>query len=159
MRSGTKSGFTLVEMLVTIAILAVAAAIAVPVYRSYVAEARIASAITDIRQIELILSDLYLDNNPPATLAAAGVDLVDPWGNPYRYLWLRGNPDPSVNGKRRRDRAMNPVNSDYDLYSMGPDGETAPQFTAARGRDDIARANDGGFVGVSGRTSILAKGT
>ena len=37
-----------------------------------------------------------------------------------------------------------------DLYSMGADGSTAAPFTAARARDDIVRANEGGFVGLAG---------
>jgi general secretion pathway protein G len=40
-----------------------------------------------------------------------------------------------------------PVNSDFDLYSMGPDGQSKPPFTAAASRDDIVRASNGGFIG------------
>ncbi len=135
--------------MIAVAILALLGSLAIPVYRGYVSEAHIGAAMQDIRQIELILNDRYLDNAPPASLADAGIDLLDPWGNPYRYLWLRGNPDQSNAGKRRRDKSMNPVNSDYDLYSMGPDGQTAAQFTAAAARDDIVRANDGDYIGLA----------
>jgi general secretion pathway protein G len=145
-----RRGFTLIEIVITVAILAILGALAVPFYQGYVLEARIGTAIRDIRQMELILDDRYLDNDPPATLADAGINLVDPWGNAYRYLWLDGNPSGSVNGARRRDKAMNPVNTDYDLYSMGEDGQTSAQFTAGNARDDIVRANDGDFVGLAG---------
>ena len=147
-----QTGFTLIELMLAVAILAILAilsAIAIPFYRGYVNEGHIGTAIQDIRQIELILTDLYLDNRPPATLAAAGINMVDPWGNPYQYLWIRNNPAPGLNGKRRRDKSMNPVNSDYDLYSLGADGETSPQFTAKKALDDIVRANDGDFVGLA----------
>jgi len=40
-----------------------------------------------------------------------------------------------------------PINSTYDLYSMGADGRTATPLTAAISRDDIIRANDGQYVG------------
>ena len=144
------AGLTLIEIIMALAILGIVAALAIPVYRGYVAEAMVSTAIEDIRQMELVLNDAYLENAPPATLAAAGINMTDPWGNPYQYLWLRGNPDGSVNGNRRRDKSMNPVNSDYDLYSMGADGQTAKQFTAAKARDDVVRANDGDFVGLAG---------
>ena len=42
---------------------------------------------------------------------------------------------------------MNPLNTDFDLYSMGPDGQTQKQLTAAKARDDIVRAGNGGFIG------------
>ena len=82
----------------------------------------------------------------PPDLASIGFDgLLDPWGNPYQYLRMS---DASP-GAKRKDRFLVPVNSDFDLYSMGPDGGTAAPFTAAMARDDIVRANDGGYVGVA----------
>jgi general secretion pathway protein G len=148
-RCALYSGFSLVEVMIVVAILAVVGAIATPFFQGYILEARIGTAIKDIRQMELILDDLFADNDPPVTLAAAGIDLVDPWGNAYRYLWLDGNPAPGINGSRRRDKSLNPVNTDYDLYSMGPDGRTASQFTASTARDDVVRANNGDFVGLA----------
>jgi general secretion pathway protein G len=43
-----------------------------------------------------------------------------------------------------------PLNSDYDLYSSGPDGESRSPLTAAPSRDDIVRANNGGYIGLAG---------
>ena len=144
-------GLTLIELVIAVAILAIVAAAAIPVYEGYVNEARIARSIQDMRQMALILDDLYQDGSPPATLAAVGLDnMADPWGAPYRYLWLRGNPAPGINGQRRRDRSMNPVNSDYDLYSIGADGATVSQFAGGPARDDVVRANDGDFFGLAG---------
>ena len=42
-----------------------------------------------------------------------------------------------------------PINSDFDLYSMGPDGESSPPLTAKSSRDDIVRANNGNFIGTA----------
>jgi general secretion pathway protein G len=143
-------GFTLIELVIAVAILAIVAAAAIPIYEGYVKEARIAKSIQDMRQMALILDDLYQDGSPPATLAAVGLDsMIDPWGAPYRYLWLRGNPALGIDGQRRRDRSMNPVNSDYDLYSIGADGQTSVQFVAQKARDDVVRANDGDFFGLA----------
>jgi general secretion pathway protein G len=55
----------------------------------------------------------------------------------------------SGKGKLRRDRNMNPINSDYDLYSMGKDGETSTQLNSTKGKDDIIRALNGEFVGLA----------
>jgi general secretion pathway protein G len=40
-----------------------------------------------------------------------------------------------------------PINTDYDLYSMGKDGKSQPPLTAKDSRDDIIRANDGAYIG------------
>jgi len=83
---------------------------------------------------------------PPATLASLQLDqLIDPWGNPYQYV-VHGTAPPA---QYRKDRFLVPLNSDYDLYSQGPDGQSVPPITASASRDDIIRANDGGFIGLA----------
>jgi general secretion pathway protein G len=53
----------------------------------------------------------------------------------------------STPGGARKDRRLVPINSDYDLYSVGKDGQSSPPLTAGQSQDDIIRASDGGFVG------------
>jgi len=50
---------------------------------------------------------------------------------------------------RRRDRFMYPLNSDYDLFSLGPNGRTAVSLGETVGQDDVIRANNGGFFGLA----------
>ncbi|MCS6288292.1 MAG: prepilin-type N-terminal cleavage/methylation domain-containing protein [Nitrospira sp.] len=52
-------------------------------------------------------------------------------------------------GRPRKDRFLHPINSDYDLYSMGKDGESVEPLTAKKSHDDVIRANDGSFVGLA----------
>ena len=42
-----------------------------------------------------------------------------------------------------------PINSTYDLYSMGADGRTALALTASYSLDDVVRANDGSYIGLA----------
>ena len=42
-----------------------------------------------------------------------------------------------------------PLNTDYDLYSMGRDGKSKTPLTASESHDDIVRALDGEFVGLA----------
>ncbi len=49
--------------------------------------------------------------------------------------------------KARKDHFMVPINTDYDLYSMGADGKSLAPLTAKASQDDIIRANDGLFIG------------
>ncbi|MBZ0151224.1 MAG: type II secretion system GspH family protein [Planctomycetes bacterium] len=50
---------------------------------------------------------------------------------------------------RRRDRYMFPLNTDYDLFSLGPDGRTAASLGETVGQDDVIRANNGGYYGTA----------
>ncbi len=48
---------------------------------------------------------------------------------------------------RRRDRYLYPLNTDYDLFSLGPNGRTAVALGDSVANDDVIRANDGGYFG------------
>jgi general secretion pathway protein G len=146
-----RHGFTAIEIILAIAVAAILAAIAVPSVMSYRYSAQISAAINEIKLIESAIVSYVFDNSElPDSLADIGKDqMTDPWGNPYRYLRINGGTTPGLNGLRRRDKNANPVNSDYDLYSMGRDGLTSAQFMAQRARDDIVRANDGAYYGLA----------
>ena len=95
--------FTLMEMVVVIAIIALLAAVVTPMYFKYVKRARVSSAKTQIAMFEQAIMDYQLDNGRlPRTLN----DLIsnqsgtkkwdgpylksssipkDPWGNDYNY--------------------------------------------------------------------------
>lgn len=130
MRVGRQTGFTLVEIMIAVAILAIIAAIAIPMYDGFIIEARYGTAQQDIGQIQLILDDLASDNDLAATEPAGYSNTVlgvylgvggrlvlddpnstpagtqrweDPWGGIYRY---------------QRPAA---ASQNYLLFSQGPD--------------------------------------
>jgi general secretion pathway protein G len=149
LRERFNRGFTLIEVIIVIAIIGTLSAIAIPNYLKYKYEAMVALAITDIRLIEKDIKDFVLINNqlPNNINGLTNFQANDPWGNPYRYLRIDGGL-PSAPGLARKDRFLVPVNSDYDLYSMGKDGRSRAPFTANFSQDDIVRANDGAYVGL-----------
>jgi general secretion pathway protein G len=134
-------GVTLMELSITMALVALLASIATPAMIGYVERARNNRAIGEIGRVSIELYRWRSSNGGvfPVNLAAAGIEMdPDPWGNNYVY----------VNGGLTRTANGDPVNSDFDLYSSGADGATAPNFDAASAADDIARANNGAFVGL-----------
>lgn len=141
-RKRRSSGFTLIEVMVVVAILAILAAVVVPRVMDEPAKARVAKVEQDIRAIESAL-DLYkLDNfNYPSTgqglealvTKPSGADLknykaggylrelpVDPWGNQYQYM------SPGQHGE-------------VDVFSLGADGAPGGQGNNA----DVGNWNTG----------------
>ncbi len=137
------TGFTLVELLLVIIIIATLAAIVVPKFTGRSEEARIAAAKADISTIETQLDIYALDNLDKYPTAEQGIRALvekpttppepkkwkgpylkkgvpaDPWGNEYKYLY------PGTHNK-----------SSFDLWSMGPDGQDG-------GGDDLSNWGEG----------------
>jgi general secretion pathway protein G len=144
-------GFTLIELLIIVAIVGTLSAIAVPVYRNYTDESKNSAAIVDIRKIEGGIERFRAERGrPPDTLAEAGIPAqLDPWGNPYEYVRIEGVAKEDLSAKARWDKSEKPLNHDFDLYSMGKDGQTQPKIDHKNAWDDIIRAHGGTYVGLA----------
>jgi general secretion pathway protein G len=138
-------GLTLVELLIVIAIIGILAGIAIPLYVGNAEDARVQSAIADIGSISLVIDEYRTDRDSlPTSLADINyATYLDPWGNPYQYLNIQTAKN---KGQMKKDHFMVPLNTDYDLYSMGKDGKSKPPLTAQESRDDVIRANNGGYI-------------
>ena len=124
----------------------IVASFAVPAFHGYVERGRVARAVSDIGTLSLQLYRYEQRTNTlPSSLAEAGLGADDPWGRPYVYLRAA---DTST-ARLRKDEELEPLNTDFDLYSFGPDGETALALPAAQSRDDVVRAGDGAFIGLA----------
>jgi general secretion pathway protein G len=141
-------GFTLLELIVTIAIGGIVIGIAYPLYKEYIEKARIATATVDIQNISSKISTYYSDYGKyPESLDEVGyATFRDPWGRRYQYLNIQ---TATVQGLMRRNRFLVPINTDYDLYSTGKDGQSVSALTARASRDDVIRANDGAYIGLA----------
>ena len=141
-----QNGFTLIELFIIAAVIGLLIVVAVPQYNDYRERVDINQAVNDIGAISLVITDFMITNNGqlPTSLAAIGMNgMKDPWGNTYQYVNHLTEPP----GRYRKDKNLVPINSDYDDYSMGKDGATVPPLNPPVSRDDIIRANDGGWVG------------
>ena len=130
----TNRGFTLLEIIVVVAIIAILAAYIAPKITGRVDDARISKAKSDIRVLESSL-ELYKLDNFVYPSSEQGLDSLvnkpsgaelrnwrdggyikklnkDPWGNEYRYVY------PGSNGE-------------FDVYSLGADNAVGGEGEAA----------------------------
>jgi general secretion pathway protein G len=127
------AGYTLLELLVVLGILAVLSAMATPQLMGYFGKAKTQSAQMQIQNIGTALEMYYLENGtyPSETAGLKALveatpeapnwngpylkktqNLLDPWGRPFRYVF------PSSNGS-------------YDVFSLGPSGKAKTASAAA----------------------------
>ncbi len=140
--------FTVIELAVVIIIISLTFMTVSPAVLKMIEVAETESEGQKITDMQTGIDKFCKDNGrfPDSLEEIYGEVPLDSWGNPYQYLnheKIKGK------GKLRKDKNLVPINSDYDLYSMGPDGETASPLTASISKDDIIRARNGIYVGVA----------
>ena len=109
----TAKGITLVEMMVTIAVIAVLAAIAIPAYDGYIRESHLTSMRTTIDGLRTILEDYRLENGNygPGATGLSAINTTYGWnpsgdvsnydytlsvtGSSY-HVWVTFSPNPSL---------------------------------------------------------------
>lgn len=150
MRERQTRGFTLIEIILVIAVVVILGQLAVSSYTDYLERARVSQAVTDIAALSVIITQYQCDTGSfPTDLAAVGNgNKHDPWERPYRYLNLS---EKGAAASSRRDRNLNPLNTDFDLYSAGKDGLSKKQISNQDSLDDIIRANDGAFINLASK--------
>jgi len=147
-RLADQRAFSLVETLVVCGLIATLASLSAGIYVNALKRARITRAIGDLRALDTDIRAFHTRfNRYPTTLAEARMPVpMDPWGSPYVYTDLT---ERSSRGRARKDGRLNPINADFDLYSVGEDRRTSTPLTAANSKDDVIRAREGAFLGLA----------
>ena len=140
--------FTLIEFAAGLMVVSLIYMTVAPAIIKMQNEAKTNIAETELKEMETGIDDFLKTNGryPDSLEEVFGEVPLDEWGNPYQYLNMA---KAKGNGKKRKDKNLVPINSDYDLYSMGPDGKTTSPLTASISRDDIVRGRNGAFFGVA----------
>ena len=153
-------GFTLVELVVVMGVLAVLTLMGMGVYSHFIKSAKNTRAIAEIRLLEKEILEFWQTNDRlPDSLAELGhAVMLDPWKTPYQYInfdttagWedMRRFTKKKDNGKGKSKGNSAALNEDFDLFSMGEDGMSAPDVDDGSSLDDIVRADDGRYTGLA----------
>ena len=149
LRSRLAGGFGLLELMIVLVVAGLMASLAVPAYNGVIHRAKVKRAIGDIGSIHIKIEEYQIKNDHQLPLSLGDLEIavgLDPWGQPYEYLNIQvAGPG---NAGLRKDGKLNPLNTDYDLFSIGEDGDSAGPLSAKASRDDIVRANNGAFIGL-----------
>ena len=142
-----RNGFTLIETLIVIVAIALLTVLAVPAYQNHRELNNIEQAAKDISVINIAVTKYQLKNNRlPNDLSVLRMsNMLDPWGMPYQYITHKA----ALPTQKRKDKNLIPVNNDYDLYSKGKDGSSAPALFEEFSHDDVVRANNGKWIGTA----------
>lgn len=145
--AGRQRAFTLLELMMSVAVVSLLFTIGLPTYRGIVRQQSVNQCVRDLVTIagELEKYRTMHFELPDDLDELDGVPRIDPWGFDYRFL----NFQSAIKGKIRKDHNLHPLNSEFDLYSIGPDGKSVAPLTARASRDDVIWARDGSFVGVA----------
>lgn len=68
-----QKGFTLIELMIVVAIIGVLAAIAIPAYQDYIARSQVSEALMLSSQYKIAISDIYSQTATCPTLAEMGL--------------------------------------------------------------------------------------
>ena len=147
-RPRTLDGYTLIELLVTIALIGILLSLLVPSVTDLLQRQKLQRATTDLVILANAIDRFTGANGAlPDDLTEIDIPTIkDPWGRDYEYL---PNTVKGYFGKARKDRFLKPLNSDFDLYSFGPDGESRTPLQNPKSHDDIIRAANGAYYGVA----------
>lgn len=138
------------ELMTVLAVVGLLASLGIPGYAAIVSSQKVSQAERDLQDIAMRIQRYRsLRFSIPEDLDELGANIPkDPWGRDYQFLNFDSS-EPGVKGKIRKDHNLHPLNSEFDLYSLGEDGRSQSPLTAKASRDDVIWARDGGFVGLA----------
>jgi len=148
-------GFTIAEFVISAMVATLLLTMMIPATMNLIKQAKEDKVVIDLKAIAEKVDEFRKHNSryPLSLMEVYTAMPIDPWGNAYQYLNIADDPGHghghgNGNGKQRKYKNEKAINEDYDLYSMGSDGKSAPPLTAGPSQDDVIRANNGHFIGI-----------
>ncbi|WP_422137238.1 pilin [Endozoicomonas sp. ALC020] len=91
-----QSGFTLIELMIVVAIIGILAAVAIPQYQNYVARSQMSSALSTVAAVKVEVEDMLLRGTQPS-ITAPVPEVLNPDGT-VATAAVAGTTNMTVNG-------------------------------------------------------------
>ena len=83
MKRSIQKGFTLIELMIVVAIIGILAAVALPAYQDYTVRAKLSEGIVGASALKQVITDGYTSDGMPGVTAAAGAINAQPNNSKY----------------------------------------------------------------------------
>lgn len=117
------SGFTLIELMVTVAIIGILAAVALPAYSDYVRRGKVPEATTALATMRVQMEQYYQDNRNYGVDPACGI--AAPTSEHFTYVCALGASDQSFTITASGVAGRGTDNMSYTINQAGARGSTA----------------------------------
>ncbi len=113
------SGFTLIELMIAITIVAILASVAIPAYNSYTQRTKLAEGMTTLSNLRLQMEQYYQDNRSYATAGTKKCAIPAPTGNDFSFSCTAPTPTTYVWTATSKGSSLGAGRFVYDIDQNG----------------------------------------